>query len=258
MSQTNQACSIITYNIHKGFGVGALRFLLPQMQAAVSDLKPDFVFLQEVQGLHLRKAKRIQAWPDLSQVEYMAQKEWPHYLYARNAIYQSGHHGNAILSKYPFEQYENINLSLNKRASRSILHAQVKIGGEAGQPTRLHLLCVHLGLLKSERALQCSALMQRIEEAVPEQEPLIMAGDFNDWRHHLTKPLWEHLGIKEAFLSLEGHHARSFPALKPTLCVDRIYFRGVDVFDVYCLEGKPWRTLSDHLPLCAKFTVASL
>lgn len=254
MNQSSKTCSIITYNIHKGFGVGALRFLLPEMQTAVSGLNPDFVFLQEVQGLHRRKARRIQTWPLLSQVEYMAQKDWPHYLYAKNAVYQSGHHGNAILSKYAFEAYENINLSLQNRASRSILHAQIKLG-EGEVKTTVHLLCVHLGLFKGERALQCSLLMQRIREAVPENEPLIMAGDFNDWRHCLTRPLWENLKIKEAFLTLKGEHARSFPAIKPTFCVDRIYFRGLEVLEVYLLNGKPWKTLSDHLPLCAKFVL---
>ncbi|VEB33006.1 endonuclease/exonuclease/phosphatase family protein [Legionella pneumophila] len=36
--------SLITYNIHKGFGVGAVRFLLPEMRDAIAGLNPDFVF----------------------------------------------------------------------------------------------------------------------------------------------------------------------------------------------------------------------
>ena len=250
MEEARQTVSLITYNIHKGFGVGKLRFLLPEMRNALSGLNPDFVFLQEVQGLHRRRAKRIQAWPDLPQFEYIAEHDWPHYLYAKNAIYQSGHHGNAILSKYPFERFENLNLSTRHRASRSILHGQVKIGKTERV---LHLLCVHLGLFKAERASQCKAIMEQIRLAVPENEPLLMAGDFNDWRVDLSKPLAEEMGIEEAFQSLEGQHARSFPAIKPTLRVDRIYFRGLKVKNVQCLHGKPWRTLSDHLPLCAQF-----
>lgn len=251
MKQLRQTMSLITYNIHKGFGVGKLRFLLPEMRSALSGLNPDFVFLQEVQGLHSRRAKRIQAWPDMPQFEYIAENDWPHFLYAKNAIYQSGHHGNAILSKYPFVQYENINLSTHNRASRSILHGQVKIGANQ----TLHLLCVHLGLFKSERASQCRAMIKQIRDVVPLNEPLLMGGDFNDWRLHLSKPLAEELGISEAFQCLEGQHARSFPALKPALCVDRIYFRGLEAKSVKCLHEKPWRTLSDHLPLCAEFAL---
>ncbi|OEH48820.1 hypothetical protein lpari_00220 [Legionella parisiensis] len=51
MQQEVQSVSLITYNIHKGFGVGgAVRFLLPKMRDAITSLTPDFVFLQEVQG----------------------------------------------------------------------------------------------------------------------------------------------------------------------------------------------------------------
>ena len=242
--------SLITYNIHKGFGLGKVRFLLPEMRAALSSLNPDFVFLQEVQGEHRRREKRIDAWPSSPQFAYMAEEIWPHFLYAKNAIYQSGHHGNAILSKYLFDRFENINLSAMHRASRSILHGQIKIG-----TVKVHLLCVHLGLFKAERAIQCLALMKRISEAVPIDEPMLMAGDFNDWRHRLSPLLAQELGIKEAFYSLKGQHARSFPAIKPALCVDRIYYRGMQVVDVHCLTGKPWRTLSDHVPLLARFAL---
>lgn len=255
MPQSQRSLSLITYNIHKGFGLGKVRFLLPEMRKALATLNPDFVFLQEVQGEHRRREKRINAWPDSPQFEYIAEEIWPHFLYAKNAIYQSGHHGNAILSKYAFEGFENINLSSMNRASRSILHGQIKIGEEP--QITIHLLCVHLGLFKAERASQCQALMHRISEAVPEHEPLLMAGDFNDWRHHLSGPLAEELDIKEAFYSLEGRHARSFPAIKPALCVDRIYYRGMQVVDVQCLQGKPWRMLSDHVPLLARFELGA-
>lgn len=242
----------MTYNIHKGFGLGKVRFLLPEMREAIEQLNPDFVFLQEVQGEHHRLEKQMEAWPDTPQCEYIAEKVWPHYIYAKNAVYHSGHHGNAILSKYPFERFENINLSSINRASRGILHSQLLLGE---QKIKIHLLCVHLGLFKAERAEQCKALMQRISEAVPMNEPLLMAGDFNDWRNHLSKPLADELGIEEAFYSVEGHCARSFPAIKPSLCVDRVYFRGMLVQEVQCLQGKPWRMLSDHLPLYASFEI---
>lgn len=249
---TSQQISLITYNIHKGFGPGRLQFLLPQMRKALHDLSPDFVLLQEVQGVHRRREKRINDWPLQPQFAYMAEKEWPHYLYAKNAVYQAGHHGNAILSKYAFEQFENLNFARHDRASRSILHGQLKMN-HAGKDINLHLLCVHLGLFKRERAFQCRALMQRIQQAVPPGEPLIMAGDFNDWRLHLSEPLAEELAIQEIFYTLSGQHARSFPALKPALCVDRIYYRGLKPVEASCLQGKPWRLLSDHLPLFARF-----
>jgi len=245
-----QSVSLITYNIHKGFGVGKVRFLLPEMREAIKTLHPDFVFLQEVQGEHKKRQKRISKWPDESQFEFIAEKLWPHFAYGKNAIYQSGHHGNALLSKYSFQSYENINLSNVNRASRSILHAQVLLGDR-----NVHLLCVHLGLFKQERFEQCNALVARIQQSVPDDEPLIMAGDFNDWRNDLSAHLEHDLGLKEAFKVIEGDYARSFPAIRPALRTDRIYYRGMQVQEVNCLKGKPWRMLSDHLPLHAVFSL---
>lgn len=250
MQSSKRNISLITYNIHKGFGVGAVRFLLPQMRSALMELNPDFVFLQEVQGKHKRKERRINSWPESSQCEYIAENIWPHYIYAKNAVYQSGHHGNAILSKYSFDHFENINLSNINRASRGIVHAQIKFGESV-----LHLLCVHLGLFKAERKEQCKTLMERIKVAIPPNEPILMAGDFNDWRTIISSALAEDLGINEAFVTIKGEHARSFPAIKPTLCIDRVYYRGMIVEEVACLQGKPWRMLSDHLPLFARFTL---
>lgn len=251
MQSGPQSVSLVTYNIHKGFGLGKVRFLLPKMREALSTVSPDFMFLQEVQGEHRRRERRIEMWPDFPQVEYIAEKIWPHFLYAKNATYQSGHHGNAILSKYAFDKFENINLSSMHRASRGILHGQIKMGMQSN--VTLHLLCVHLGLFKAERTLQCNTLIQQIKKVIPAHEPLLMAGDFNDWRHHLSKPLADELGVDEAFYYLNGKHARSFPSIKPALCVDRIYFRGMHVSEVQCLQGEPWHLLSDHVPLLARF-----
>lgn len=250
MQQIKRSISLITYNIHKGFGVGAVRFLLPEMRSALTKLNPDFVFLQEVQGKHIKREKRIDTWPNSPQFEYIAENIWPHFIYAKNAVYKSGHHGNAILSKYPFERFESINLSNMNRASRGIVHTQLKINNST-----VHLLCVHLGLFKAERKEQCNALMARIKEVVPLNEPLLMAGDFNDWRTIISRALAEDLGIQEAFVTVEGQHARSYPAIRPALCVDRVYYRGMEVEEVACLQGKPWRMLSDHLPLFARFSL---
>ena len=243
--------SLITYNIHKGFSAGRVRFLLPQMRNALTALNPDFVFLQEVQGAHRARAKRIISWPQLPQFEYIAEEIWPYYLYAKNAEYKAGHHGNAILSKLAFDKFENINLSTVSRASRGILHGEIKFSSTS--PLSLHLLCVHLGLFKAERAHQLKTLIQFAQTMVPVHAPLLMAGDFNDWRHHISRPLFEELGLEEAFYTINGKHARSFPAIKPALCVDRIYFRGINAIEVQCLHKSPWHLLSDHVPLLARF-----
>jgi endonuclease/exonuclease/phosphatase family metal-dependent hydrolase len=242
--------SLLTYNIHKGFGVGKLRFLLPKMRAAIEMLSPDFVFLQEVQGRHDKQEKKVSDWPKESQSDFVGANHWPHVVYGKNATYQAGHHGNAILSKYPLIFHENINISRIQRASRGLLHGTVMIAD-----VDVHLLCVHLGLFKEERHKQVQKITERIEANIPNDTPLVLAGDFNDWRKDLFKALEERLGLKEAVKEVDGDHAKSFPALKPALHTDRIYYRGIKLETAKCLSGKPWRMLSDHLPLYARFRI---
>ena len=84
---------------------------------------------------------------------------------------------------------------------------------------------------------------------------VIIAGDFNDWRGQAEKYLETELALKEGFKTLYGSHAKTFPALKPTLPVDRIYYRNLDLQTCMSLGELPWRNLSDHIPLFAEFMV---
>jgi len=243
---------ILTYNIHKGFTPGNLRFVLHKIKTALHNIDADIIFLQEIQGRHSVRSSAINNWPDNSQFEFLADDLWPHHAYGKNAIYTEGHHGNAILSKFPFHCYENINVSYLKSASRSLLHGII-------QPPLttlpLHVICVHLGLFSYERKHQLIKLIKRVDEHVPQNEPLIIAGDFNDWQGNAEKYLYGELGLKEAFKSMNGKHARTFPAWLPMLTMDRIYSRGLEIKHCDRLHNKSWTGLSDHLPLIAEFNL---
>ena len=95
---TDTVIKILTYNIHKGFNASNRRFVLHEMKDALREINADIVFLQEIQGEHRHKQNRISDWPDTSQFEFLADQVWQHHAYGKNAIYKSGHHGNAILS----------------------------------------------------------------------------------------------------------------------------------------------------------------
>lgn len=248
----NGTLKILTYNIHKGFGVANARFVLHHIRDALQTVNADVLFLQEIQGEHSKREHLIEKWPKETQFEFIAEQLWPHYAYGKNAIYKKGHHGNAILSKYPFVSWENIDVSVQKRASRSLLHGVIEIP-EIKQ--KIHTICIHLGLFKSERKRQLQTLCERIESHVPHNEPLLIAGDFNDWRGHAEQHLEADLELQEVFKFLRGHHAKSYPSWNPTLQVDRIYFRGLTPELCHRFNKQPWRMLSDHVPLYAQFTL---
>lgn len=249
---SGQPLKILTYNIHKGFNFSNSRFILHQIKEMLDHINPDVVFLQEIHGEHEKHARLVNDWPKASQFEFLAEELWPHYAYGKNAIYRKGHHGNAILSKYPFTFWENIDVSIQKRASRSILHGVIEI---PDKNEVVHVICVHLGILKFERDKQIRTLCERIRTTVPTSEPLLLAGDFNDWRSHITSQIEISLGLEEVFKTLRGSYARSFPAWQPTLPVDRIYYRGIKPEMCQRFYQYPWRNLSDHLPLYAEFSL---
>jgi endonuclease/exonuclease/phosphatase family metal-dependent hydrolase len=241
---------ILSYNIHKGFTAGRFAFKLAAIREAVRELHPDLVLLQEVQGEHRDLQNRIAAWPEAAQFEFMADQFWPHFAYGKNAVYDAGHHGNAILSKFPFAAWDNIDISSGRFERRGLLHGVIPLPGRTNP---LHVLCIHLDLFESGRRSQLKRVLARIDSVIPREDPLIIAGDFNDWRVRATRILTANTGIEEIFLKLEGRHARTFPSWRPVLPLDRVYFRGLRPRHAHLPRGKRWNALSDHLPVCCEF-----
>ncbi|HVK61779.1 MAG TPA: endonuclease/exonuclease/phosphatase family protein [Bdellovibrionales bacterium] len=238
---------VLSYNIHKGFSMSQ-RFVLSAIKEAIHTSGADLVFLQEVIGEHAVHSKKIKEWPLEPQLEFLADSIW-HHAYGKNAIYDEGHHGNAILSKRPFKFHENIDISNSKYERRGLLHATFD-SLVPGRP-EIHVVCVHLDLFEKGRSLQYERIVKRIHNHVPDGCPLIIAGDFNDWREKASPILEGELGVTEVFSRLHGHHALSFPVWFPFLPLDRIYVRGVQPVEAKCFTAKPWGSLSDHGALFA-------
>ena len=247
---SNSSIKVLTYNIHKGFSIGNTRFILHEIRESLRTVDADVVFLQEIYGEKEISKNRFDDWPTNSQFDFLADEVWPHHAYGKNAIYKAGHHGNAILSKHPFVEWENIDVSTMKKASRSLLHGTIQA---PGSEKKIHVICIHLGLFERERENQLITLSERIASHVPADEPLIIAGDFNDWRGRAEQHLHDDLGVTEVFKETNGAYARTFPAWFPMLSMDRIYYRGLDIVDCSHLRGQPWGRLSDHTPLLAEF-----
>ena len=240
----------LSYNLHKGFSIGNRRFVLEQMRESIEKTGADFLFLQEVQGEHRGHAKKQSRWPLSTQFEFLADRLWPHYAYGKNAVYESGHHGNAILSRYPVLSWDNLDLSNNRFEQRGALHVSVEI---PGRPLPLHLVCLHLDLLEHSRLKQAQKLGVWIAGRIPPHHPVILAGDFNDWRGRISKVLHESLGLQEVFEVLEGAPARTFPSFFPLLQLDRIYWRNLELERAAVHVDAPWDSLSDHLAISAEF-----
>lgn len=251
MKQTLQL-RVLTVNTHKGFTVMNRRFVLPELRDAVRAVNADVVFLQEVQGTHERHSQRITAWPAAPHYEFLADEIWPQFAYGRNAVYPRGHHGNAVLSKFPIVAYENHDVSVGRQEARGLLHCTLNVPGEA---TPVHAICVHLGLVEVHRRRQLELLCEIVARQVPADAPLLVAGDFNDWRDRAHRVLKRCVGLDEVFVRAQGRAARTFPARLPLLRLDRIYVRNARAHRPVALPRHPWSRLSDHAPLAAEVTL---
>jgi len=246
---------LLSYNIHKGFSIGNRRFMLSELRDAIREVHADLVFLQEVIGAHQDHASQIEEWPTETQFEFLADEMWSHHAYGRNAVYAQGHHGNAILSKFPVVHAENVDVTNTRLQQRGILYTRLAIP-ELG--CDLHAMCVHMDLHQRGRNEQIARLCQLIEERVPKEAPLIVAGDFNDWRLRTSDTLAEQVGLQEVFRSTRGQYARTFPSLLPVLALDRIYYRNIKVVEAQPEHHHHWRRLSDHVPLISTFEIEAV
>lgn len=239
---------LLTLNTHKGFSTFNRRFVLHELRDAVRGISPDIVFLQEVIGVHQRHAARHANWPAQPHYHFLAESIWGSVAYGGNAVYEDGHHGNAVLSKHPILQYRNHDISLSRIERRGILHCVVDLPGKRV----VHVICTHLSLRESHRIRQFHQICTLINAEVPSDAALFLAGDFNDWRGNAHQILKRGAGLREAFIENRGQAALSFPARFPMLQLDRVYFRNARVDHCEILRHRPWSRLSDHLPLYAE------
>jgi len=240
---------VLTVNIHKGFTFFNRKFILPELREAVRAVGADVVFLQEVTGSSIKHQDKFDNYPDAPHYEFLADTIWSQFAYGRNAVYSNGHHGNALLSKFPIVRFENHDVSISGPERRGLLHCELQI---PGRKVNVHAICVHLGLIEAHRTQQLEMLCELARKQIPANAPLVVAGDFNDWRHRAHALLKRRAGLYEVFVQANGQAARTFPARQPLLRLDRIYVRNATSHSPIVLPSKPWSHLSDHAPLAAE------
>lgn len=240
---------VLTVNAHKGFNIFNRKFVLNELREAVRQVGAEIVFLQEVLSEHALHAKRHSNWPTAPQYEFLADSIWPNFAYGKNAVYPDGDHGNALLSKFPILSHRNFDVTQHGDEQRGLLYCVLWI---APITTQLHVICVHLGLSERHRRAQLQLLCSLIDTSVPATAPLVVAGDFNDWRVKAHQSLNQCAGLHEVFVHADGAAAKTFPSRWPLLRLDRIYVRNAGVHTPVVLPRKPWSHLSDHAPLAAE------
>lgn len=225
---------IVTFNLHKNRSCWGFPVEGHHLGQALLKKKVDLALLQEVPG----GAKRDVTVPALKAIGFDT-------CYSPNVIKADRHHGNAVAAKMPLtlEFVKNLDISAHRLEKRGLLWAKVQAPGcQAG-----NVLCAHLALRAAWRESQWGLLKEVLQE-IPEQEWIVLAGDFNAPEKTTRHRLREH-GLR---LVAEEHEPRpSFPAFLPILELDRIFARGAVVHGHGVWKSTDWAALSDHLPVWA-------
>ena len=247
---------VATYNIHKGVrGVGPKKRLeIHNLGLAIEALDTDLVFLQEVRSMNRAAALHFPdtkiGWPKVPQADYLAPEGYE-VAYRTNAVTRDGEHGNALLSRWPIGDVGHHDVSDHRFEQRGLLHVPVRWNG-----TPVHAIVVHFGLMHSSRVRQAERLGAFIEATVPRSEPLIVAGDFNDWGDKLDARL-EHHSLRRALVPGDPPaRFNTFPSRIPMFSMDRIYLRGLQCLRTSVPRGTNWARMSDHLPLVAELELS--
>jgi endonuclease/exonuclease/phosphatase family metal-dependent hydrolase len=240
---TGMVMRVATYNIHKGVrGMGpAKRLEIHNLGLGVEALDADLVFLQEVRLFHAQHARQLQA-------EFLAPDGYD-VAYRTNCVTRHGEHGNALLSRWPMGEIGHHDVSDHRFEQRGLLHVPVR-----WQDLTVHAVVAHFGLIHSSRVRQVQRLAQFIEATVPAGEPLVVAGDFNDWGEKLD-PAMVGIGLQRA-RPPQGKDRPTFPSRVPVFQLDRIYLRGLRCLSTFVPRGTSWARMSDHLPLVAELEPA--
>jgi endonuclease/exonuclease/phosphatase family metal-dependent hydrolase len=235
---------VATYNIHKGVqGLGLRQRLeIHNLGHAVEQLDADIVCLQEVRKVHHRGPEQFAHWPELPQADFLAPEGYEA-VYRTNAYTKHGEHGNAMLSRWPVVAHQHEDMSDHRFEQRGLLHSEVLVDGHA-----VHVVVVHLGLIRASRVRQLAQLQQFIAREVPASAALIVAGDFNDvgaWVRRALAPM--------GLLAWQHSRMPTFPSRLPLVQLDHVYARGMTPHKLEVPRGRIWGRMSDHLPLIAEF-----
>ncbi|MFP4639652.1 MAG: endonuclease/exonuclease/phosphatase family protein [Guyparkeria sp.] len=235
---------VMTWNIHSCIDHRG-RYTPERTARVIRWLHPDIIALQEA---------NLVDDPGRDRLLRALRPEFPHWLFAptheRGCVHRPDEitgFGNLILSRWPLVADDRLELSHGAREPRLALRA--RLSTPAGI---LHCWVVHLGLGLVERREQGRRLAEALEN-LPADEPLILAGDFNEWlpRARSLRDLHRQL--------IRLPPRRSFPASRPLLPLDQIWIRGpLHPHRLKAVRDPILSRISDHLPVVADLTLEAV
>ena len=234
---------IATYNVHKCQGMDG-RTRPDRIVRVLQEINADIIGLQEVLSISDHRAEADQA-------RFIAESLGMKYIHAEARKLHGGAYGNVLLSRFPVENHNNVDITRPGREERCVLRADIPIGAY-----RLHIFNLHLGTGFFERRFQARALMEHHVLRAPDLTGhRVVMGDLNEWTRGLvTRTLSRE--FRRVDLDVPHFRRRTYPALFPLLHLDYIYLENsIQARDAFFHGSRLALMASDHLPLVADLSI---
>lgn len=185
-----------------------------------------------------------------TQMSIRCREIWGQSVFGKTVVHPRGAQGNSILSRFAIINSESRALPSFGDQHRNFLRATIDCGGRLP----VVVICLHLGLNEKHRLQQIKAVARYIESNIDQNQPVVLAGDFNDWRERLsTATLLP--GFREAVCETSNRRFRTFPAWLPTFRLDRILLKNCSLNAARVMTDSGRLGRSDHLPVIADISI---
>jgi endonuclease/exonuclease/phosphatase family metal-dependent hydrolase len=218
---------VATYNVHRCIGRDGRRDT-DRVLDVLRELDADVVALQELE------------WGSAAALDLLARfgRELGCAGIAGPTLLEdSGHYGNAVLTRLPVRAVHRVDLSVPEREPRGALDLMLEAPRGA-----LRVIATHLGLAPAERRRQVRRILALLAPVRP--EPVVLMGDLNEWF------LWG-----RTLRWLRAHFGRvpapaTYPARRPIFALDRIWVEPRSLrADLAVHSTSLAHSASDHLPV---------
>lgn len=243
---------IATYNIGKNEASDDVKDF-KQLSQAIKNIDADVISVTEIDNNTARSGK-------INQLETIAKSNGLYFHFGKALDFDGGEYGVGVLSKYPIDKAQVINLPSGQAEQRVVLLTQIS---KPGFDSPIIVMTTHLDWQKDPavRIGQVRHILDvSIGDAPSEFSDIatsvkVLAGDFNSTagEQPITEISYFWNPVKKA-----GADERTWPATNPALDIDHIFtFKG-QKWNVKKLSVPQnsasfiWSAASDHLPVIAE------
>lgn len=227
----------LTYNIHKGIGNDGV-YNLERIARVCENERADIIALQEVDcGVPRSRNKDLAA--------ELGERLGMHHRLGLNVELKVGSYGNATLSRWPFGEGKNLDLTWTIKKKRGCLSDIINT--PVGP---LFVMNFHLGLSRIERHFQIKNLFETEWFRNHRELPSVLLGDSNE-RTRYMDIFVNFAGFRNAAGPLK-RKIKTWPSFAPIWNLDKIFYNArCSVMHYEVVKNPLSRIASDHLPVKA-------